>query len=363
MKNNKLIGLTIADIHFGKKDDDKLYEQLDKYFFGKIKELKEDLDVVIIAGDLFHRIIKMTESTSVYINNFISKLIMFSEKYDFKIRIIKGTKTHDFNQLDNFKHLENGNFRIIQTVQEEEILKDVYFLYLPEEYIEDPDEYYNQYLHLPEGTKYDMIFYHGTLSHASFASKIQTSYTKIKNAVTFKTNELDDICYGKVLGGHIHIKDDHYCGSFTRFSYGEEKSKGFYEFEYDLKTLECKTNFIENKDAPTFVSIKFSQLKGDLNQSIEKIKTLKETYDNIRIIFDGDESDKLNASIETLKSFNDESIKIEVKKNLESEIDTRFLFILKKEFDTVTTIQKFIKIDKNLDINKKVIEEAIKPED
>ena len=112
MKGSLLYGLVIADIHFCKKDDEGLYARLKKYFIAKIEEEKDDLDYIVIAGDLFDRILKWNEIGSNIVLRFIEELIGLSIKYDFKIRILKGTKTHDFNQLNNFKYLESYSIHL-----------------------------------------------------------------------------------------------------------------------------------------------------------------------------------------------------------------------------------------------------------
>ena len=60
MINNKLKIFVISDIHFGIKDSSKLFNELNEIF---IPKLNETVDAVIIAGDLFDRILKLEKGT------------------------------------------------------------------------------------------------------------------------------------------------------------------------------------------------------------------------------------------------------------------------------------------------------------
>jgi DNA repair exonuclease SbcCD nuclease subunit len=370
LKNGKLHGIAIADIHFGKKDDVKLYEELKKNFIPKVEKEGETLDYLIISGDLFDRILKMNEIGSNLCIKFILELVDLSLKYDFVIRILKGTKTHDFNQLNNFKSIETKyypRFRIINTVEEEEIFPEIFFLYIPEEYIDNPDEYYKPFFELDEGTAYDMIFFHGTFDFVGYVPSIE-SERHIKNAPVFDSEKIGNIVYGKAIGGHIHTrhisknKKVEYISSFSRFAFGEEKPKGFLEIFYDPKTLECTTKFIENEDAPTYVTINIEDIEGNsLEEKLKIINELKKEYNNVRIIAKDINEEDVSAMKKIVSD--SEDVKLDIKrKDIEDSIDEEFMFIINREYDLPTTIQKYIKLtlDKDLplsDITRAITEE------
>jgi DNA repair exonuclease SbcCD nuclease subunit len=368
MKNGSLHGIVIADIHFGKKDDVSLYNELKKYFIPKVEKEGETLDYVIISGDLFDRILKMNEIGSNLCIKFILELLDLAIKYDFVIRILKGTKTHDFNQLNNFKTLEAKHyprFKIINTVEEEEIFPEVFFLYLPEEYVDNVEEYYKPYFELEEGTKYDMIFFHGTFDFVGYIPNIE-SERHIKNAPVFKGDQIADLVYGKAIGGHIHTRHTYkdkieYTSSFSRFAFGEDKPKGFVEVLYNQDTLACTSKFIENEDAPAYITINMDDLEGSLEEKLVIINQLKEDYANIRIMAKDLSDDDVSAMKKLISA--DKDVKLDIKrKDIEENIEEEFMFIINREFDLPTTIQKYIKIttDRNLsidEINKAILED------
>ena len=87
--------------------------------------------------------------------------------------MIQGTKSHDLNQLQIFKHYEDDedlDFRIIETVQDEEIL-GLKVLYVPEEYPENSDEYYSAY----KQNKYNIMFAHTTFDFVAQPGQIEIS--------------------------------------------------------------------------------------------------------------------------------------------------------------------------------------------
>jgi len=368
MKDGKLYGLVIADIHYGKKDDVLLNKNLDKFFFPKIYEENYDIDYVIVAGDLFDRIMKLTEMGSIFALNFINHLVELAIQYDFVVRILKGTKTHDYNQLNNFKSLEAKHFprfRVIETVEEEEIFENVTFLYVPEEYMDNPTEYYSKYFDLEEGVAYDMMFFHGTFDFVGFIPDVE-SERHIKHAPVFSGEKISKIVYGKAIGGHIHNrmiwKNIEYTGSFDRFSFGDTKPKGFLEVFYDLETLECTTNFIENTDAPIYVTFNMDDFEGTLEEKIQTIKELKDQYENIRIIAKSANEEDV-ASVKKLTSGID-NVKLDIKRQeVEDSVDEQYVFIINREYDVPTTVQKYIALEDGKTIPLEEINEILSEEE
>jgi len=300
---------------------------------------------------LFDRILKLNENGSILAIKLVQVLLNQAIKYNFKIRILKGTKTHDFNQLDIFKELEkkySPMFRIIETVEEEMLLDNFDVLYLPEEYVEDSDEYYSKYFDLPEDTKYDLILFHGTMSFVSYVPNIE-SERAVKNATTFNAKKIASLVYSKAIGGHIHTHETYknkieYTTSFDRFCFGEEKPKGFIEYFYNPETLDYHTNFIENEDAPKYVTIDLNDIAGEtLEEKMKIINQLKKEYDNVRLIAkDIKQEDAI--AIKSLIN-GDDDVKLEVKcKDIEDKIDKDYMFIINREYDLPTTIQKYIEL-------------------
>ena len=368
MSNNNFFKLVvIADIHFGKKDDNRLYSELKTNFLNVIEEIQNDdnenkINMVCIAGDLFDRIIKMNEYSAKIIFDFVSDLCYFGKKYGVFIRILKGTKTHDFNQLQVFKSLEikYSNFRIIETV-ETEYIKELKFLYLPEEYPENIYNYYSSYLN----DTYDCIIGHGMIDSVAFVPQ-DDSERIVRNAPVWKLEDLMNICKGPVIFGHIHdfheFKDKvYYCGSFSRFSFADKEDKGFLVFNINKENPEnYEGTFYENEDAPTYKVINIDDISNlDNEAKLKLINKTKKEYDFVKIKANKNNNETLDI-IKNITS-EDPSIKMEIKNVSveDNKIDEKYLFILRREYDIYNTIKKFIEIKYNKNISLEKIKSII----
>lgn len=360
IKNKILNIIVISDIHFGDKLDRELYDALQERFFPAINETT---DAVIIAGDLFHKILKLNESSCLYAFNFIESLIKLSTIYNFKIRIIKGTKSHDFNQLNNFKKYENQyDFKIIETVTEEELFKNHKVLYIPEEYIENEKDYYKDYFN----KTYNSIFFHGTMNFAAYSSHVKIN-KEGKNAPNFSSEKIAKLAIGGIIGGHIHIKQNYmnkifYTGSFWRTKFGESEDKAFIQYLYNTKNDTFKINYIINDLAPEYITINFKDIEGTLEEKIKLIEELKNEYENIRIDVDEEDTKGNNIILENLNILTDENIKIKVNNNFKEEYDNKYDFILNKELPLNETIKKFSQLMFNKDLKIETINKFLNEE-
>lgn len=373
MINSKFIMIYTGDLHFGAyKDEKRFYNEIESYFYSKIEELQDSLDVVVISGDIWHRIVSQNEDAGILATKFILKMNSYSLLYDFDLIIVKGTSRHDFNQLEPFKKLEitNDKFHIINTAQVLYLQNDITILIIPEEYVSNPDEYYREYLELDEG-KYDFIVGHGTFDFAGYAGKLIESEKNMKSAPTFKSKKFKDLAYGCTLFSHIHIsmEEDNvfYPGSYSRFAFGEEDCKGYYMVEYDTEILDTELTFIENELAPTYVTVDLDTIQGDIVDITSTLKELEEDYDYVRIIGIDTNHDGENANLEFLKEYQskDKNLKVQIhnKHHHGNDVDKQHEYIIKRELSLENTIQRFIKEEKGKDVDLDIIKRAVLEDD
>ena len=147
IKNKLFVTAFIADIHFGAMKADDLYAQLKTYFLDQLK--KYPIDLVVFGRDTFHNVITMNYSTSHIVLMFMENVIEICKECGIPhIRMIQGTVSHDNNQLHNF-HIYEGrddiDFKIIMNVIDEEFPEGIKVLYIPEEYMKNPEVYYEDY--------------------------------------------------------------------------------------------------------------------------------------------------------------------------------------------------------------------------
>ena len=221
-KDFKIIA-AMADLHIGLRriPADSLKDQLKHHFFEPLNKIYQ-LDAVVILGDVLHTIISLNTDYSELFNWFISKLYRLGQKRKCPIIIIKGTISHDNDQLNNIKHYQYNDdgvdFRVYDEVQEIELFKDFKVLVLPDVRIKEAKDI-EKFL----DKKYDMIIGHGLIDAMRFF--VQESETSPAKAYVFDSDKLMDCSRGPVLFGHIHQYQHirhkfYYVGPFTLLERG-----------------------------------------------------------------------------------------------------------------------------------------------
>ena len=366
---------TLADVHFNAVKPDKLYEQLNSIFLGYLKT--HELDMVVIAGDFYHSIVSFNSYSAKLSMEFMSNLLAVATYRGIRyIRIIKGTSSHDNNQLENFRIFEKRediNLRIFDTVAEEEI--DGYrILYLPEEYMKNVDEFYSDYF----SQTYDVIFGHGMFRETAFAASKQESAITLSKAPVFDSKKMCEICKGPIIFGHIHtrcsIRDKiTYVGSFSRWVYGEESPKGF------LVTLikddgTFANEFIENTLAERYDTVVITDIH-EYNDNPEKfvneMKVLLKDHLRITVILSGEHDYAYITSF--LREYYSKKPeyklqivdKTEVIKQVEQEkklddLMEKYKFVFDSNISRPEKISKFIKVRDKSDVSVDRIETILK---
>ena len=132
MKNNAYVGAVLSDPHNGAFDAKQWFYELDEGFLEYIDKLPI-LDFVTITGDFFDTKISVNSEHAKYALRFLSKLIKICANKSAKLRIIKGTESHDNKQLEMFDGLRSVapcDFRVIHTVEKEWLFDDLHVLYI-----------------------------------------------------------------------------------------------------------------------------------------------------------------------------------------------------------------------------------------
>lgn len=361
----KFTTVHLGDNHWDAIDPKRHMNELKKHFLKYIKNNTDTIDMIVILGDYLDKKLSQNDESSISAFKFLNSLLITCKKHKIAIRLIKGTKTHDFDQLRLYKDLEKQfkTFKIINTVTEEDY-EGVQILYLPEEYMNDQDAYYAEF----KERNYDYIFGHGTWDVCAFDSQVQESERNIKGSPVFKYKEWDQCVNAKIIFGHIHTHQKYkklmYTGSFTRWCFGEEKDKGFVVSEFDFETRQSKETFIKNTSAKKYTTVKLSDISvGDtLKDKMKHIDSLNTENENFRIYIDEEMSiDNINVMKETFSE--NKSLRLEVdsvKKKIEEEKPVEDHEFLK--YDIVKNVQLYIKERNNVDLSEEEIQEIMSPE-
>lgn len=369
----------ISDIHFGAVPADQLYKELESQFLDFINT--RYIDMIIIAGDFYNSILSLNSQSAIKSFIFMNNLIKICEEKNVKyVRIIEGTLSHDNFQILNFKTHESNekvDFKIITTVESEELEEGIKILYIPEEYMENPEEFYKEFVKVPK-KYYDFIFGHGMFKETSFVK--DEGERNLSKAPIWDSRLLGSICSGPVFFGHIHIsqiirKHIYYTGSFSRWVYGEEDPKGFYIFSYDTMTKRYLASFIENKMVRNFDTLnihleKFLKVRS-VDDLIQLAKETKKDFLRINLIIDEDAKD-ISYSLACLKEFYTgksgyklqitdmrEKLKKEKTEAIVDNLMNEYDFLFKKELPIEIKIQKFIKRKYKKDISEKIIKDLL----
>lgn len=359
--------VNISDIHIGKKDDMRLKEELE-IFFDYLKDT-ENIDMITISGDLFDRVLTANEYGTTLALEFIQRLIdLYIPEID--IRIIKGTRSHDFNQLDIlkvFKEKAGSHFKIIEK-NEVEVFNGYKILYLPEEYPTDYDDFYKENLLGVEDKVYDFIIGHGMIDFIAFTGYEDDSENRVHGTPTHKADDLIRVTKGPIIFGHIHEKQEYkdkiyYTGSYSRYSFDTPSEKGFMVFDIDDDDpSKFKMTFIENTKAPTYAVLDIDKLNLEgVDDHVKYIKELSDKYDFVKI----KTGNEANLDIARALTEKDSSIKVQsVNKEKETiKADPKYEYILKKELPLNETIRKFMNEEYDKDIDLDFISKVISEDD
>lgn len=375
---SKYKGLVISDIHVGAMNVNKLHNEYLKIFIDKINNM-DRLDFLIICGDFFDHKFYLNDNEASMAYIMLKELIYACKEKNTVIRIVYGTESHECNQYDILSLLKiYDKIEVVKYVKEEELLEDLNVLYLPEEHILDKDKYYKKYF--SNNKKYDYIFGHGIIREVMKDEVVHIenkSDNKRKKVPIFTTAELNQICKGQTFFGHYHKNREinnkiFSIGSFSRWKFGEEERKGFYELKCNTEKEKYEVKFIENVLADEYKTISFGyddkvfKSDNDLQNSLNEIDAVlsRNINDHMRFVFNIPSTiENPESTMNYLKErykFND-NIKLEIvhgyieeKRKLQKEQvkteNEKYNFIFDKSLNLEDKISRFISIEYNKEI-------------
>lgn len=256
-------GMTIPDLHIGAVPLEQIRQE-SRILIETL--INTDVEYLIQLGDYFHKRLGLDSEESKFAIDFINELASICQSKNIPFRQLKGTLTHDFFQLDNYKVFETTYpcYKIIDKACSEELLPGFHVLYLPEEYPEDYETYYKPFFEDEEGKLcYHAIFGHGEIDVAAHWGESDESERKYSDTPCHSAERLLEHSLGIVWFGHIHTRFVYkerlgFSGCFSRWCFGEEKAKGFdiIDVEEDENgNMTTALHFIENTLARKYRTI------------------------------------------------------------------------------------------------------------
>ena len=375
--------IVLGDIHWDAFDIDKQVFEI-QYPIEIIKNIS-DLSAVIIAGDYFDTKLNLNGKGARAAVNWLSELVALAKINNFKIRMIKGTNGHDYNQLEIFRGYEKDSdidFKIITETSKEELFPDFLCLYCPDESMtsDDYNRIYSNLLY--PANPYDAVFFHGTFDIVAPNIAVQETESNEIRSVIFRYAEFEKISR-VMIGGHWHDAEDqneekdlsspihmYYTRSFSRWTHGEDRRKGCIFLAYNTDADSYLIHRIENPFADQYETFTFdsSSMKSpeDFQDAMDYIRSVRESHKNLFIrikflVMDDKGLNETGLSIFRQKFINDKRIKFLVvdmlrkkkkrddKKKIK-EISSRFSFVRDKGISCAEKIQKYISDTKSKDI-------------
>ena len=376
--------LSFCDIHSGVFDVELQFGNME--IINEFISQYNSVDLVVISGDYFDCKLPLNSKAAIYSIQWFHKFVNNCRSHNVKkVRIVKGTEEHDNDQLEVFRELEDdsGFFKIFNHNSVEETLPGLRCIYCPDENIPTND-YIIKYLdNIISGVH--IGFFHGSFDVVLPYIVTQLSKeSNIKNII-YEYNYWKKFIKGPLISGHWHDGSvyEHliYIGSFDRWKFEEEESKGFGFIRYNTDTNEYFYKKIVNKYAPiyktfTIYSNNYNTIE-DYNNLISLVNSTLEKYREekikIRILIHiNDDKSENESLILGLRQYyiNNSLVKIVLKNKMKKEkkeeqikrnIETRnkFGFILDKSKKESEIIQQFILVNKGKEINIGTIENVI----
>ena len=263
LRDFKIIA-AMADLHIGIKHISAatLKKQLKKHFF-EVLDRMVYIDAIVIAGDVMHTIVSLNSDYSELFYWFIDKVYKMAKKKKATVIIIKGTISHDNDQLNNIKSYikndDNVDFRVYDTIEEITLWDDYKVLILPDvkvKQLKEIDKY------LDEPGKYDMIFGHGLIDQMQFF--IQESENMPTKTYVYDVDKLANASKGPVLFGHIHQHQTYrnkfyYIGPFTMLERGNVNAGFVIAGVYDKDRTKYRVEHYINPDSASYYDITINE--------------------------------------------------------------------------------------------------------
>jgi DNA repair exonuclease SbcCD nuclease subunit len=262
----------VSDIHLGSRRNETEYiiENLDREFADNASFAQ--LDLLVLAGDVFDRLLNLSDDCVYSIDAWIMQLLRRCKKHDVILRVLYGTPSHDRDQSQRFVLLNeeariNANLQYVKELSIEYIEQlDINVLYVPDEWDESTDNTLSQVRELMTARNLKTVDY--AFMHGQFSYQLPP----VVKAPRHNEQEYLRLVDKFIFIGHIHTYSRHdriiAQGSFDRLSHGEEEAKGHVRVTVRSRN-DFEIVFHENKKARKYVTVDCEHLT--LEQTLQKV--------------------------------------------------------------------------------------------
>jgi len=288
--------LVLSDIHLGHANNstENIVNNLMVYFKDNHKLFKM-LDIIFIAGDIFDKLLMSNSKQYRLIMQWLTALIKYCEHNNIKLRILEGTKSHDWQQASVIDSILERlkldlDFKYIDDVVIEDMNDlGLSILYIPDEHNHIAEDTYNEVkaLMATKGiTQVDIAIMHGQFHYQLPMVKLESSHNE---------SDYTDIVKYFISIGHIHKHSVNgkilAQGSFDRLAQGEEEPKGAMVMSINTTTENGEYVFLENKNAMLFRTLDYrGKVDHDVIKELDSLKSIYKHGSFLRVLVNEDSS-------------------------------------------------------------------------
>jgi len=275
--------LVISDIHLGKNKDltVSIINNLRTYFDTN-KKLFSKLDIVILAGDTFDKLLTTNGVLYAMCINWLLELCLYCSERNIILRILEGTPSHDWRQVKILDTILANNhikldYKYIDTIYIEHIPNlDINIGYIPDEGSDaSTHSVFKNYMKDNNVYSLDLLIMHGFFKY------------QIPQLVNQGHNEQDylDLVKGYICIGHVHTPSvyDRILGpgSVDRIAHGEEEDKGGLFIHLGSSN---SYQFIKNINATKYKTLRYNEKLTSIDKVVDDVSKLVTEYKYIRVI-------------------------------------------------------------------------------
>lgn len=255
--------LFISDVHLGHARTPTwlIIRNLETYGIPFNRETAK-LDVIFINGDFFDRMLDNASEDIILIRNWVARLIRFCKENNIKLRVLRGTRFHDWDQPilfveENDNHEIGCDLKYITTVSIEYMEDlDLDILYVPDEAHTTSAETWNVVQALLDERRIDTVDY--ACMHGAFPYQLPPM---AEQSVLHNPVKYENIVRHYISIGHVHqfnpIGKIIPQGSFDRMCHGDEGTKGHVRLENN------EIVFVKNPGAMRYLTLDVTGYSAD----------------------------------------------------------------------------------------------------
>jgi len=255
--------ISLGDVHLGhhQTPTTKIIQNLDKYCTND--RVLKDVDLLIITGDLYDRLLHNADENVHHINAWITRLLYRCAYLDVVLRIVEGTPSHDRGQPRFFlEQAVNAKVKLdlhyASKLEIEYIERfGIHVLYIPDKWRSDSNETYNEARLEMKKQGIDKVDF--VIMHGAFEYQLPSI---VKEPTHDSPSYLAMVRYF-ILIGHVHLRTrlDRIlaAGSYDRICHNEENPKGYYDVTVRAED-DHDVVFVPNSGAKRYITVECAGL-------------------------------------------------------------------------------------------------------